>query len=51
MANQSKAMFAEHFKNIVYNVLMGSRQKKAITGSVLFIIGFLIYMRNSSSKS
>lgn len=51
MANQSKAIFADHFKNIVLNVMLGSRKNKAVTFSIIVIISFLLYMRNSRVTS
>lgn len=48
MANQSKLLLAEHFKTIVMNVLLGSRKNRAISASIVAIVGFLIYMRNNS---
>lgn len=51
MANQSKAIFADHFKNIVLNVMLGSRKNKAVTFSIIVIISFLLYMRNTRVTS
>jgi hypothetical protein len=51
MANQSKAVLSDHLKAIFMNVMLGSRRNKAVTGSIIVIIGFLLYMRNSRSSS
>ena len=51
MANQSKVMLSDHLKAILYNVLLGSRKNQAVAFSIVGIIGFLLYMRNSRSNS
>lgn len=48
MANQSKILFL--LQAIVSNVMLGNRKNKAISCSIVAIIGFLIYMRNHSKS-
>lgn len=45
MANQSKTLFADHFKSIVLNVLVGSRSRQAVSLSIVALVGVLIFIR------
>lgn len=51
MANQSKVLLSDHLKAILYNILAGARKNRAVAFSIIAIIGFLLYMRNSRSTS
>lgn len=51
MANQSKVLLSDHLKAIIYNVILGSRKNRAISFSIIAIVGFLLYMRNSRSST
>jgi hypothetical protein len=51
MANQSKVMLSDHLEAICMNVMLGLSKNKAVTGSIIVIIGFLLYIHNSRSST
>lgn len=49
MASQSKMIF-DSFSALLLKALFGSTRKRAVTASILVIIGFLLYIRNKKSS-
>jgi hypothetical protein len=53
MAQHSKIVgeASAGFTQIIINALLGSNKKKAFSGVLLAIIGYLIYMKNKKSST
>ena len=50
MAEQSKMAAGVDIKAILIDILVGSTNKKLITGSILLIIAFLLHVRNMNGN-
>lgn len=50
MAEQSKMATGVDIKAILIDILVGTTNKKLITGSILLIIAFLLHVRNSNGS-
>ena len=50
MATQSKEV-AANMKEILVELLMGSRKKQLVSSTILLIIMFLIYVRNKNGQT
>lgn len=48
MTTQSKIV-AQNIKDLLLDMLIGTRKKKFITAAILLIIGFLIHVKNMKS--
>lgn len=53
MAGQSKVAIPQSatFKDVLFDLLVGSNRKKVLSATVLVIIAFLIYMKNKKSAT
>lgn len=51
MASQSKVAETVDLKSILLDLLVGSRNKKLITGAILLIIAFLLHIRNMNGSN
>lgn len=49
MATQSKMIF-DSFSALLMKALFGSKRKKIVTASILFIIGFLVHIKNKKTN-
>ena len=50
MAEQSKMASGVDIKAILIDILVGSTNKKLVTGSILLIIAFLLHVRNMNGN-
>jgi hypothetical protein len=51
MGNSQSSVFSQQLKTVLWNIFFGSKKNKAVTFSIIVIIGFLIHIKNKKSAT